>query len=272
MSVRYPTMSGLSVWQASFPLEPDHETGYGQGITGHVRPRRPLSECMEMAHSPNFLLARLTSEMFGQIAPSLAAVQLERAQILAETHQTVQRVYFPHAGIISCVVELPGGGAIETAMVGKDGEWGGSQALDDRVSLNHVVVQVPGQASVMTADNAKRLAGLVPAFHALLLSYDQFFTAHVQQTAACNAVHEIQPRLCKWLLRMQELAGDELPVTQEFLAQMMGVRRASVTQIAGSLQNAGMITYSRGLIHILDRERIERAACDCNNEIRSHYQ
>jgi CRP-like cAMP-binding protein len=220
----------------------------------------------------NLLLARLTPDALGRIAPSLALMHLEPAQVLAETHQKVDRVYFPHSGIISCVVELPGGGAIETGMIGKDGEWGASQALDDRISLNHVVIQLPGQASVMNADHAKRFSEEIPTFRKLLLSYDQFFTAHVQQTAACNAVHEIQPRLCKWLLRMQELAGDELPVTQEFLAQMMGVRRASVTQIAGSLQNAGMITYSRGLVRILDRGRIERAACGCNDDLRSHYQ
>ena len=158
--------------------------------------------------------------------------------MLAETHQRVEKVYFPHSGIISCVVELVGGGAIETGMIGKDGAFGASQALDDKVSLNQVVVQVTGMASVITSDEIRKVADELPAFRGLLVKYEQFFLAQVQQTAACNAVHNVQARMCKWLLRMHDLVGVELPLTQEFLAQMMGVRRTSVTEVAGSLQRA----------------------------------
>jgi CRP-like cAMP-binding protein len=172
--------------------------------------------------------------------------------VLAETHQRIQKVYFPHTGIISCVVELVGGGAIETGKIGKDGEFGASQALDDKVSLNHVVIQVPGTASVIDSDLIKEMANELSAFRGLLVKYEQFFLSQVQQTAACNAVHTVQARTCKWLLRMHELAGSDLPLTQDFLAQMMGVRRTSVTEVAGELHRAGMITYSRGRIHIKD--------------------
>jgi CRP-like cAMP-binding protein len=181
-------------------------------------------------------------------------------------------VYFPHSGIISCVVELIGGGAIETGMIGNDGAFGASQALDDKVSLNHVVIQIPGSASVIDSDRIREAADELPAFRGLLLKYEQFFLAQVQQTAACNAVHNVQQRTCKWLLRMHDLAGTDLPLTQEFLAQMMGVRRTSVTDVAGELQKAGMISYSRGRIHIRDLEQIRQWACECEPDIRSHYR
>src|SRR4051794_22070801 len=103
-----------------------------------------------MPHRDNFLLNRLEPALLKQLAPHLSMVHLEQGQVLAETHQLVQRVYFPHSGIISCVVELRGGGAIETGMIGNDGAWGASQALDGKVSLNHVVMQVPGTASRAT--------------------------------------------------------------------------------------------------------------------------
>jgi CRP-like cAMP-binding protein len=104
------------------------------------------------------------------------------------------------------------------------------------------------------------------------VKYDQFFLAQVQQTAACNALHTVQARACKWLLRMNDLAGPDLLLTQEFLAQMMGVRRTSVTEVAGELQKAGMISYSRGRIRLLDLDMINQRACECESDIRSHYR
>ena len=225
-----------------------------------------------MPHSKNFLLNRLAADLRSRIAPHLSVVQLAHGEVLAETHQRVHKVYFPHSGIISCVVELVGGGAIETGMIGNDGAFGASQALDDKVSLNHVVIQIPGSASVIDSDRIREVADELPAFRGLLLKYEQFFLAQVQQTAACNAVHNVQQRTCKWLLRMHDLAGTDLPLTQEFLAQMMGVRRTSVTDVAGELQKAGMISYSRGRIHIRDLEQIRQWACECEPDIRSHYR
>ena len=225
-----------------------------------------------MPHRKNFLLNLLDPALLGEIEPHLSVVDLHTELVLAETHQSIEKVYFPHSGIISCVVELIGGGAIETGMIGNDGAFGASQALDDKVSLNHVVIQIPGSASVIDSDRIREAADELPAFRGLLLKYEQFFLAQVQQTAACNAVHNVQQRTCKWLLRMHDLAGTDLPLTQEFLAQMMGVRRTSVTDVAGELQKAGMISYSRGRIHIRDLEQIRQWACECEPDIRSHYR
>lgn len=225
-----------------------------------------------MPHRQNFLLNRLEPAVLAQILPHLTLVDLQHGHVLAETHQRVERVYFPHSGIISCVVELLGGGAIETGMIGNDGEFGATQALDHKVSLNHVVMQIAGAASVISSDRIREIANELPSFRGLLVKYEQFFLAQVQQTAACNAVHDVQARTCKWLLRMHDLVGVDLPLTQEFLAQMMGVRRTSVTQVAGHLQKAGMITYSRGRIHIVDLDQVRAWACECDEDVRSHYR
>ena len=224
-----------------------------------------------MPHQKNFLLNRLEPDVLAQIRPHLSLLELQHNDVLAETHQRIEKVYFPHSGIISCVVELVGGGAIETGLIGNDGEFGASQALDDKVSLNHVVMQVGGAASVISSNHVREFADELPAFRGLLVKYEQFFLAQVQQTAACNAAHTLQARTCKWLLRMHDLVGVDLPLTQEFLAQMMGVRRTSVTDVAGDLQRAGMITYSRGRIHIVDLELIRQWACECDEDVRSHY-
>jgi CRP-like cAMP-binding protein len=225
-----------------------------------------------MPHRKNFLLNLLEPAVLDRMAPHLSVIDLNSEEVLAETHQRIEKVYFPHSGIISCVVELVGGGAIETGMIGKDGNFGASQALDDKVSLNHVVTQVTGTASLMSSDHLRKQADEVPAFRSLLIKYDQFFLAQVQQNVACNAVHKVQARTCKWLLRMHELVGVDLQITQEFFAQMMGVRRTTVTEIAGELQKAGMISYSRGRLHIVDLEQIRERACECDEEVRSHYR
>jgi CRP-like cAMP-binding protein len=225
-----------------------------------------------MPHSKNFLLNRLDADILGRLLPNLSVVQLASGDVLAGTHERVEKVYFPHTGVISCVVETIGGGAIETGMIGNDGAFGSSQALDDKVSLNHVVMQVPGAVSVISSDRLREAANEMPLFRGLLVKYEQFFLAQVQQTAACNALHTVQARTCKWLLRMQELAGDDLPLTQEFLAQMMGVRRTSVTDVATDLQRSGMISYSRGRIHIKDLDQIQRRACECHADVSWHYR
>ncbi|MDE5454348.1 helix-turn-helix domain-containing protein [Bradyrhizobium sp. CSA112] len=225
-----------------------------------------------MPHSVNLLLGRLAPATFARLAPYLSVVDLNATEVLAEPHQQLQRVYFPHSGIISCVVELADGCEIETAMIGCDGVFGASQALDHKMMLNRVTVQMSGKASIIGSDRLRALAGELPDFKAMLMKYEQFFLSQVQQTAACNAVHDIEARTCKWLSRMYDLAGPDLPLTQEFFAGMMGVRRTSVTTVAGALQSAGLISYSRGRLHIVDISQLRTRACECDEVVRSHYR
>jgi len=225
-----------------------------------------------MPHRNNFLLNRLEPELLNRLTAQLSLVELDRGQVLAEADRRIDKVYFPHSGIISCIVELSSGNAIETGLIGNDGAFGAGHAFDDRVSLNRVVVQATGMISVISSDRLISIANEFPVLRNLLLDYEHFLLSQVQQTAACIAVHTVQARMCKWLLRMHDLVGPELLVTQEYQAQMLGVQRTTVTVVAGELQEAGLITYRRGHIRINDIERVRQCACECAGTIRSHYQ
>jgi CRP-like cAMP-binding protein len=205
------------------------------------------------------------------LRPHLRLIELQHGQVLAETRQRVHQVYFPHAGILSCVVELEDGWAIESGMIGNDGVFGAAQALNHNLSVHKVVVQVPGWATVVDAEHLKAVTQSSPELLALLIKYEQFFLGQVQQTTACNALHSVEQRMCKWLVRMYDLAGSELSLTQEFLAQMMGVMRTSVTGVATQLQKEGLISYRRGKINILSMDLVEQRACECHEAVREQY-
>ena len=224
-----------------------------------------------MPHSKNQILSRVSLVDFEDLRPHLRLVELEHGMVLAQSRQRLHQVYFPHSGIISCVVELENGSAIESGMIGNDGVFGASQALDGKLSLNKVMVQVPGQGTVVDADHLKAVALSSPNFLKLLITHESFFLGQVQQTTACNAMHSVEQRMCKWLVRMFDLAGSELPLTQEFLAQMMGVRRTSVTGVASQLQKEGLISYRRGKVSILNMELVQKRACECHHAVRDHY-
>ena len=225
-----------------------------------------------MHHSKNALLARIDARWADQIYTHLRSVELQRGDVVADAGQSIQNVYFPHSGIVSCLVLLNDGSAIQTAMIGRDGQYGGGHALDDKISLNRVVIQTACSASVMDADQLRQLAEKVPIFRKLVIAYDQFSTAEMQQTAACNVRHSIEERMCRWLLRMYDLAGAALPLTQEVLADMIGARRTSVTECAGNFQRAGLISYKRGHLHIEDVQKIRNHACECHDAVKERYQ
>jgi CRP-like cAMP-binding protein len=124
---------------------------------------------------------------------------------------------------------------------------------------------------VVDAEHLKVVAQSSPALLKLLAKYETFFLAQVQQTTACNALHTVEQRMCKWLVRMHDLTGDELPLTQEFMAQMMGVRRTSVSGVAAQLQKEGLISYRRGHVRILNVSLVERRSCECHRSVREHY-
>jgi CRP-like cAMP-binding protein len=223
-----------------------------------------------MPHSNNRILSTVSAEDMRDLQPHLRLVEMEHGQIIAESRQRVHDVYFPHGGILSSVVELKTGRGIEVGMIGKDGVFGAAQAVDDRLSLNKILVQVPGWAAVVAAEVIKDVAGSSAEFRGLLVRYDQFSWAQVLQTAACNALHTVEQRICRWLVRMYDLVGTELPLTQEFLAQMMGVRRTSVTAVAVQLQSEGLITYRRGHVRIVNMELVQKRACECHESVREY--
>lgn len=225
-----------------------------------------------MPAHPNAILARLSEQDFSRVELHLSVMHLQHAQEVGQPHQPLSHAYFPHTAILSSVVDLPAGGAIETGVIGHDGVFGASQALGAAVSLNRVSAQVPGEASTIPIPKLRELVNEMEPFRKLLISYEQFYFAMAQQTAACNAVHEVKQRLCKWLLRMNGLTDSDLPLTQEFLAYMMGVRRSTVSDAAQELQKAGVIEYKRGNIHVVDRANLEHWACECDSEIARHHR
>ena len=226
-----------------------------------------------MAKSPNSLLASLPADVFSALSPHLKLVELKFGDVLAETGGAVRKVYFPYSGVISLVVELDVGSMIETAMVGRDGVLSAAAALDGKVSLNKGVVQLAGSAGVMEVDQLRRLAKEFEPFREILIRHEQVLFAQSQQSAACNASHTVEARMCRWLLHMRDFAGgDDLLLTQEFLAQMLGVRRTSVTVVASPLRKAGLIDYTRGRIRLRDVEGLKKKACECYATVKAHYQ
>jgi len=226
-----------------------------------------------MAQSKNRILNALPQNIFAAVEPHLKQMGLASGAVVAETDQPVDRVYFPYTGVISLVVEMVVGDMIETAMVGRDGVVNGTSALDGKVALHKGIVQVAGAASVIVPDVLRSLADEFGPLRGMLIRHEQVLFAQAQQSAGCNASHTVEARMCRWLLRIRDLTGsDEMQLTQEFLAQMLGVRRSAVSLVAGTLQKAGFIKYSRGHIHLLDIAQVEAGACECYQTVKGHYE
>ena len=221
----------------------------------------------------NLLLASLSAVDTAFISPHLKPVHLASQRVLFDAGATVDRVYFPSGSIVSLVVTLSTGEMIEAAMVGKDGIVGASAALDGKISLSRAIVQIGGDAMTCDLDVIRKAAMQSHPLLALLIRHEQTVYAQAQQSAACNATHDVEARLCRWMLRARDLSGsDTLPFTQEFLAEMIGVGRTSVSIVAHTLQQAGLIKYARGRIQIVNLEGLQEAACECYGTVNSHYR
>jgi CRP-like cAMP-binding protein len=225
----------------------------------------------QRVRAPNHLLASLSATDLKVLSPYLRTVELVQGDVLFEVGDEITSVYFPHIGIISLVVSLAGGETIEIGMVGRDSLVGGSYALDGKVSLNKAIVQIAGEASTLDLERLRTLAGASEAFRTTLVRHEQLILVQAQQSAACNISHTLEARLARWLLRCRDLMdSNDLSLTQEFIGQMLGVRRSSVSIIAGALQQAGLVRYRRGHIRIIDLEGLRDAACECYATVKSH--
>ncbi|HEX7761670.1 MAG TPA: Crp/Fnr family transcriptional regulator [Caulobacteraceae bacterium] len=185
-------------------------------------------------------------------------------RIVAERGSVVTDVYFPSSGVFSIVTLMEDGEAVESLTVGREGAIGLVAALGEPVSEARAIVQISGSAWRISAERLREVAGHHPVIARVAIRYSQVTVAQLHQAAACNALHEVGPRLCRWLLTCEDRIGDNVvPLTQEFLAMMLGVQRTSVTAAAQALQVKGLIRYQRGRITILDRRGLEAAACEC---------
>jgi CRP-like cAMP-binding protein len=220
----------------------------------------------------NLLIDSLSGSERGLLDPHLKSIDLSQQTVLYEAGATVDTVYFPTTAVISLVVSLSTGELIEAAMVGRDGVAGASAALEGKMSISRAIVQIGGSALACEADTLKGLALQNANLLGLLIRHEQTVYAQAQQSAACNAVHHVEARMARWLLRARDLTGSEvLPFTQEFLAELLGVRRTSVSLVAHTLKEAGLIRYKRGKIHISDLEALQETACECYETVRKHY-
>jgi CRP-like cAMP-binding protein len=217
----------------------------------------------------NRLLAALPLADLALLTPYLKEVSLEQGTVLQEQGERIEEVYFTHEGMISLLAVMRQGDAIETATVGREGAVGSLAGLGPRRSYTRAVVQVAGRASRIAAGRFCKAAGESQAIRDSIVRYGEMLLIQVQQTAACNALHDVEERLSRWLLQARDrVDGNTIRLTHEFLSQMLGVRRPTVTVVARMLQDAGLIRYHRGHIEIVDRRGLEARACECYAVIR----
>jgi CRP-like cAMP-binding protein len=214
--------------------------------------------------SANRLLGRLAVADLERLIPAMTTVSLEAGLVLSQPGEEPESIYFPQTGMISLLAVMTDGKAVETATVGREGVVGAMAGLGVHLPLTRSVVQVPLVASRIAAAPFRRAVQASAALRDMIVSYNDVLLGQVQITAACNALHPIQKRLARWILQTRDrIDTDTVPLTQELISEMLGVRRSSVSEIAKRLQTAGLIRYRRGSIEIVDRTALEAASCEC---------
>jgi CRP-like cAMP-binding protein len=230
-----------------------------QGPTHQARPR-------------NRILGALPDDEYARITRHLEPVELQVRDLVHDIGHPITHVYFPNTGVTSFVSLMADGSAVETATIGYEGMVGLAIFHHTDRMAAQAFCQVPGDALRMSADTFRGEIGDLPALNGVLHRYTQAMFTQVSQASACNRLHPIRQRCARWLLQTHDRVGtDEFPLTQEFLAQMLGVRRASVSEVAAALQKGGFIEYTYGRIRIVDRPGLEHAACECYRIIVTEY-
>jgi CRP-like cAMP-binding protein len=220
----------------------------------------------------NQILAALPDEEYARLEPHLMPVSLSLRQIIYKPHEPVAYVYFPENAMISVVAYMRGGASVEVGVIGREGMTGTAALFGVDSTPNESMVQIADGALKMRSEVARGEFKRGGAFQDLVLRHAQAHTIQISQSVACNGLHSLEERLARWLLMTHDrAASDELALTQEFLAMMLGVRRAGVTNAAIALQADGYINYRRGHITILDRPGLEEASCECYSVVRAEY-
>ncbi len=221
----------------------------------------------------NRLLASLTPADFARLSPQLTLIEMEKGRTICDPGDPIETVYFPHDCVISLMTLMENGAAIESATIGREGAFGLMAAIAPRQSMSRAIVQVPGRASRMSATALAEAVRHAPGLANLIDRHNDALFGHAIQSVACNALHAVEARFCRWLLSCRDrIDGDTVSLTQEFLADMLGVQRTTVTAVAGALQTKGLIRYRRGVVDILDRPGLEATACECYDAVRRTYE
>jgi CRP-like cAMP-binding protein len=230
-----------------------------------VKRRPPPANRPPPEHNRNLLLAALPADEYERVAQSLDTITLKLKTVIHEAGDPIEYVYFPGGGFCSMLTVLNDGGMVEVGTIGREGMVGVTAVLDGNpVSSTSMVQGETDTCYRMKAQAFRREMDRRGVFYELLTHYAQALVGFIMQSTACNAVHSVEQRLARWLLMAQDRMGrDEFPLAQEFVAMMLGASRPTVTIVAGTVQKAGLITYHRGHVTIVDRERLEAASCEC---------
>ena len=221
----------------------------------------------------NRILDLLPEDICNAFLSNSERVSLKQGRRLISPGETISDIYFPISSMISLVTITEDGSEVESGMVGREGMLGVPILLGLEETPMQSVVQIPGEAIRVSARGAREAYDCGGPFQKLLYRYMHAVMVSASQSAACNALHPAGARLCRWLLRAGDAVGsDELPLTQEFLASMIAVRRSGVSEVACRHQEEGLIRYSRGRIRLLDRGGLEGAACECYRAVRSEFE
>jgi CRP-like cAMP-binding protein len=215
--------------------------------------------------NPNRLLAALPEDVYARLEPALDVVPLPLKEFLYKPGEVMESVYFPGGGFCSIVTVLADGSMVEVATIGREGMLGLPTVSGGRRGASAARVQAEtGTCYRLPLQAFRREMELRGPFYDLITAYAQALTGVIMQSTACNAVHSVEQRLARWLLMAHDRVGrDEFPLTQEFVAMMLGATRPTVTIVAGTLQRAGLITYHRGHLSVVDRDGLEAASCEC---------
>ena len=232
------------------------------------------SSALSVHFAGNRLLSTFSPADRQLIEAAAVAVELERGEVLFDAGSDVPAAYFPAAGtVVALVIGVADGRTVEVATIGKEGAVGGIVSGGHAPAFARAVCQIPGTALKVDLKALEAVKLRSPHARELFARYADALLAQVMQSVACNAFHALDARCCRWLLTAQDRAGgDEIPLTQEYLAEMLGVQRTTVSVVARSLQDQGLIRYRRGTIHILDRRQVERRSCECYRNVEDHFR
>jgi CRP-like cAMP-binding protein len=231
------------------------------------------SKANSLQSSQNRLLTVLGAEDQQLLLGRLSPITLEKGALLYEPGDLVDSVYFPDDCVISLMTLMESGAAIESATIGREGALGLMSAVSPRQSLSRAIVQVAGRARRISAPHLHRAWERSAQIRDLVDRHNEALFGHAIQSVACNALHSVEARFCRWLLSCRDrIDTNTVALTQEFLADMLGVQRTTVTVVARALQAAGLIRYRRGVVDILDRAGLEAIACECYGTVRRNYE
>jgi CRP-like cAMP-binding protein len=220
----------------------------------------------------NQILDLLSQDDWARFEPHLSQFLYQQNDMLYDVRAEIDYVYFPTTCVASALTIMVDGSAIEVATVGKEGLLGHTVMLGNTTSVNRVIVQIAGNALRMSASVLREAVVHSPELEELLKNYNRAYSFQVSQSVACNGLHQLEKRCCRWLLMTRDrVDSNEIPLTHEFLSYMLGVRRASVSDALAPLQAAGLLICKRGLITILDPEGLEDRACECYRTVNEEY-